>query len=178
MINLSQENNTAQETIAVAINSENKLEKTQTSIQKLAEALKSMADDVGQISELAAEEKLLVREFFKSLLKLMQPLTPAMPVSTSALPVELGNVLQAHIDPTGHLALVYEDKHLELKDLKEECNRDLMILVVQDVIPKFKNLTSMQKRKIENRIKFLSAVTKEVQKISGIFSATVSEDQE
>ena len=77
MINLSQENNTAQETIAVAINTENKLEKTQTSIQKLAEALKSMADDVGQISELAAEEKLLVTEFFKSLLKLMQPLTGA-----------------------------------------------------------------------------------------------------
>jgi ferric iron reductase protein FhuF len=175
---LSQENNTAQETIAVAINAEDKQDKEQRSIQKLAEALKSMADDVGQISELAAEEKLLVAEFFKSLFKLMQPLTPAMLVSTSALPVELGKVMQAHIDPTGHLALVYEDEHLELKDLKEESNRDLMILVVRDVIPKFRNLTSMQKRKIENRIKFLSAVTKEMQKISGIFSATVSGDQE
>lgn len=174
---MSQENNITQETISVAINTENKLEKTQTAIQKLYEALKSMADDVGQISELAAEEELLVTEFFKSLFKLMHPLTPSMPVSTSALPVELGNVLQAHIDPTGHLALVYEDGHLELKDLKEECNRDLMILVVQDVMPKFKNFTSVQKRKIESRIKFLSAVTKEVQKISGIFSAAVSGDQ-
>jgi hypothetical protein len=144
------------------------------SIQKLADALKSMADDVGQISELAAEEKLLVMEFFKSLFKLMQPLTPSMPVSTSALPVEVGNVSQAHIDPTGHLALVYDDGHLELKDLNEERNRDLMILVVQDVMPKFKNLTSAQKRKIESRIRFLSAVTKEVQKISGILSAIVS----
>jgi hypothetical protein len=154
---------------------ENKLdEEAQMSIQKLADALKSMADDVGQISELAAEEKLLVTEFFKSLLKLMQPLTPSMPVSTSALPVEVGNVSQAHVDPTGHLALVYEDGHLELKDLTEEQNRDLMILVVQDVMPKFKNLTSAQKRKIESRIRFLSAVTKEVQKISGILSAIVS----
>jgi hypothetical protein len=144
------------------------------SIQKLADALKSMADDVGQISELAAEEKLLVMEFFKSLFKLMQPLAPSMPVSTSALPVEVGNVSQAHIDPTGHLALVYDDGHLELKDLNEERNRDLMILVVQDVMPKFKNLTSAQKRKIESRIRFLSAVTKEVQKISGILSAIVS----
>jgi hypothetical protein len=154
---------------------ENKLDgEAQMSIQKLADALKSMADDVGQISELAAEEKLLVTEFFKSLLKLMQPLTPSMPVSTSALPVEVGNVSQAHIDPTGHLALVYEDGHLELKDLTEEQNRDLMILVIQDVMPKFKNLTSAQKRKIESRIRFLSAVTKEVQKISGILSAIVS----
>ena len=175
---MSQENNTVEETVAVAINAESKQDKEQRSIQKLAEALKSMADDVGQISELAAEEKLLVTEFFKSLFKLMQPLTPAMPVSASALPPELGRVMQAHIDPTGHLALVYEDEHLELKDLKEECNRDLMILVVQDIIPKFKNLTSMQKRKIENRIKFLSVVTKEMQKISGIFSATVSGDRE
>lgn len=172
---MSQENNTTQETVAIAISTENKLdEETQMSIQKLADALKSMADDVGQISELAAEEKLLVMEFFKSLFKLMQPLTPSMPVSTSALPVEVGNVSQAHIDPTGHLALVYEDGHLELKDLNEERNRDLMILVVQDVMPKFKNLTSAQKRKIESRIRFLSAVTKEVQKISGILSAIVS----
>ena len=172
---MSQENNTTQETVAVAISTENKLdEETQMSIQKLADALKSMADDVGQISELAAEEKLLVMEFFKSLFKLMQPLTPSMPVSTSALPVEVGNVSQAHIDPTGHLALVYDDGHLELKDLNEERNRDLMILVVQDVMPKFKNLTSAQKRKIESRIRFLSAVTKEVQKISGILSAIVS----
>jgi hypothetical protein len=63
---------------------------------------------------------------------------------------------------------------MELKDLTEEQNRDLMILVVQDVMPKFKNLTSAQKRKIESRIRFLSAVTKEVQKISGILSAIVS----
>lgn len=165
--------------MAISISTENKLdEEAQVSIQKLADALRSMADDVGQISELAAEEKLLVTEFFKSLLKLMQPLTPSMSVSTSALPVEVGNVSQAHVDPTGHLALVYEDGHLELKDLTEEHNRDLMILVIQDVMPKFKNLTSAQKRKIENRIRFLSAVTKEVQKISGILSAIVSGAQQ
>jgi hypothetical protein len=165
--------------VAIAVSMENKLDQeTQMAVQKLADALKSMADDVGQISELAAEEKLLVTEFFKSLLSLMQPLTPSMVVSTSALPVEVGNVSQAHVDPTGHLALVYEDGHLELKDLTEKQNRDLMILVIQDVMPKFKNLTSAQKRKIENRIRFLSAVTKEVQKISGILSAIVSGAQQ
>jgi hypothetical protein len=165
--------------VAIAVSMENRLdEEAQRSVQKLADALRSMADDVGQISELAAEEKLLVTEFFKSLLMLMQPLTPSMSVSTSTLPVEVGNVSQAHVDPTGHLALVYEDGHLELKDLTEEINRDLMIIVIQDVMPKFKNLTSAQKRKIENRIKFLSAVTKEVQKISGILSAIVSGAQQ
>jgi hypothetical protein len=137
------------------------------SIQELAAAMKSMAEDVGQISELASEEKLLVAEFLTSLLKLMQPLTPSMPVSTSALPAEAGNIVKAYIDPIGHLALLHEDGHMELKNLSEERNRDIMIMIVKDVMPKFKSLTSLQKRKIENRIQFLSAVTNEIQKISG-----------
>lgn len=140
-------------------------------IQELATALKNMADDVGQISELFSEEKLLVTEFFKSLLKLMQPLATAMPVSTTALPAEVGNVVKAYLDPTGHLALLHEDGHMELKNMTEERNRDLMILVIKDVMPKFKSLTSLQKRKIEKRIKFLSAVTNEIQKISGALAA-------
>ena len=141
------------------------------SIQELAAALKSMAEDVGQISELASEEKLLVAEFFRSLLKLMQPLTTAIPVSTAALPAEAGNVMKAYIDPTGHIALLHEDGHMELKNLAEERNRDLMIMVIKDVMPKFKSLTSTQKSKIEKRIKFLSAVTNEIQKISGALAA-------
>ena len=63
---------------------------------------------------------------------------------------------------------------MELKNLIEERNRDLMILVIKDIMPKFKNLTSAQKNKIENRIKFLSAVTKEIQKISGALSVLES----
>jgi hypothetical protein len=172
---LSQENSTEQQTTELILSTENKQKQTkQMPIQELADSLKSVADDVGQISEMASEEKLLVNEFFAALLKLMQPLTPAMPVSISALPVEVGNIVQAHIDQTGQLALIHEDGRFELKDLKEECNRDLMILVVKDVMPKFKNLTSAQKRKIEDRIKFLSAVTKEMQKISGVLPALIS----
>jgi hypothetical protein len=164
---LSQENSVEQKTANVIITKPKPDNEYEMSIQELATALKSMADDVGQISELASEEKLLVTEFFASLLKLMQPLTTSMPVSTAALPAEVGNIVQAHIDPTGHLALLHEDGHMELKNLAEEQNRDLMIIVIKDVMPKFKSLTSLQKSKIEKRIKFLSAVTNEIQKISG-----------
>jgi hypothetical protein len=164
---LSQENSVEQKTANLIITKPKPNNDYEMSIQELAAALKSMADDVGQISELASEEKLLVTEFFTSLLKLMQPLATSMPVSTAALPAEVGNIVQAHIDPTGHLALLNEDGHMELKNLAEERNRDLMILVIKDVMPKFKSLTSLQKSKIEKRIKFLSAVTNEIQKISG-----------
>jgi hypothetical protein len=163
---LSQENSAAQTTTRVVVTESKPSQKQEMSIQELAAAMKSMADDVGQISELASEEKLLVTEFFKSLLKLMQPLTPSMPVSTSALPAETGNIVKAYIDPTGHLALLHEDGRMDLRNLAEERNREIMIIVVKDVMPKFKSLTSLQKRKIEKRIQFLSAVTNEIQKIS------------
>ena len=149
-------------------------ERPQTPIQELIDSLKSTADDVGQICELTSEERLLVTEFFKSLLIFMQPLAPEIVVSTSALPSEIGNVTDAHMDPTGHLALIYEDGHLELKNLSDEGNRDLLVTVIQDVMPKFKQLTSAQKSKIENRIKFLSAVTNKIQKIAGALLAVVS----
>jgi hypothetical protein len=151
--------------------------KKQVSIQELVESLKSTADDIGQISELSSEEKILVAQFFVSLLKLMQPLAPSIAVTQLALPTQVGDVAQAHVDPTGHLVLQYLDNHVELKDLREEKNRDLMMAVVGDVVPKFKSLTSQQKRKLENRIKLLSTVTKEIQKSSEALSAAMSAGQ-
>ncbi len=143
-------------------------------MQDLADALKNVADDVGQISELTSEEKMLVSEFFKAFLKFMSPLTPGINVSVESLPAEVGNVTNAYIDPTGHLALIYDDGHLELKDLSEEKNRELLVMVVRDAIPKFKQLTNQQKKKVENRIKFLSAITKDMQKISSALSSVTS----
>ncbi len=151
--------------------------KSEISIQELVESLKSTADDIGQISELSSEEKILVSQFFSSLFKLMQPLAPSIVVNQMALPTEVGDVVHAYIDPTGHLMLQFLDNHLELQDLSEEKNRDLMMAVVSDVVPKFKSLTSMQKRKLENRIKTLSTVTKEIQKSSEALSAAMSAGQ-
>ena len=172
---MTQEAEAIKEAAEVSLKEESKPnKKTQVSIQELIDSLKSVADDIGQMNELTSEEKLLVAEFFVSLMKLMQPLTPSMPVSTMALPTELGNVVQANVDPTGYLALLFRDGHLELINLSEEKHRELMLIVVEDVIPKFKQLTSGQKRKIENRIKFLSQVTKEMQKIASALSASNS----
>ena len=67
--------------------------------------------------------------------------------------------------------IVYQDKHVELKDLTATENRDLMIAVVRDAMPRFKDLTAAQRQKIEARVTFLSAVTKEMQKIANALSA-------
>jgi hypothetical protein len=171
---LSQETVANKESIELTLSQDFKAseKKKSPSIQELVESLKSTADDIGQISELSSEERLLVSQFFISFLKLMKPLTSSIAVNQLALPTLLVDTVQAHVDPTGHLALIFSDGHLELKDLSEEKNRDLMISVIIDVLPKFKNLTANQKRKIENRIKMISNITKEIQKSADALSAS------
>jgi hypothetical protein len=100
----------------------------------------------------------------------MEPLAKTMPVTPESLPAELGNVVQANIDPKGNLMLLYKDGQVEIRNLSEKNQRELMICVMRDVLPKFKQLTSTHRKKIEDRMKFLSSVTQEIQKISKAFA--------
>ncbi len=147
----------------------------QISLEELIGTLKRVQDDIGQICELTSEEKGLVTAFFESFFSLMQPLTTTIPVSTAVLPEEMGEVVQANVDPTGHLMIRFRNDTTELRDLRKESERDLMIIVMKDVMPKFNQLTDAYRRKIEKRMKFLSSVTKEVQKISKAFSTVTSQ---
>ena len=167
---MSVEASVSQDAVQVSGKDEKEITLNQTKLQGLIESLRSVQDDIGQIGELSSEEKILVTKFFEALLKLMQPLAATMPISIEVLPAEMGDVVQANIDPTGHLIVLHRNGQVELENLNEEKNRDLMMIVVEDVMPKFKQLTSTQKRKIENRISFLSAVTMELQKISKALS--------
>jgi hypothetical protein len=147
----------------------------QPTLEELVSSLKGLQDDIGQIAELSSEEKRVVNVFFDSFLTLMKPLAKTMPVSPEVLPDELGKVKQANIDPKGNLMLLYSGGMVEIKNLNEKKQRELMICVMKDVMPKFKKLTSAHRRKIEERMKFLSSVTNEIQKISKTFS-TASTD--
>jgi len=142
----------------------------QITLDELIASMKTLQDDIGQISELTSEERRVVDVFFDSFLKLMQPLAKTISVSPAALPDDLGNVIQANIDPKGNLVIINQDGQVEIRNLNEKSNRDLMICVMKDAMPKFKQLTSAHRKKIENRMKFLSSVTKEIQKISNAFS--------
>jgi hypothetical protein len=143
----------------------------QTPATEIIISLKSVADDIGQINELLSEEKLLVAQFFASLLKLMQPLADAIEIAPSTIAAHFKNVAEAYVDPTGHLALTFDDGLFKLLDLAESKNLDLMLDVIPDLLPKFRNLTSAKKSKIEDRMKFLSIVTKEMQRNSDSLSS-------
>ena len=145
----------------------------QMSLDELISSMKSLQDDVGQISELSSEEKRVVDVFFDSFLKLMKPLAKTISVSPDALPADVGRVVQANVDPKGNLMLLYEDGQVDIRSLAETSERELMIAVLADAMPKFKQLTGAQRRKIEDRMKFLSSVTQEMQKISKAFAESI-----
>ena len=136
--------------------------------------LKALREDVGQISELGAEEGNIVMAFSLSLLKLMEPLTKTLPVDVSILPRELGGIERANVVPTGELVVLFEDGRMESMDLTEPKNRDLLVDVVSDVMSKFNDLIAERRSKIEERIAFLSEVTKELQTISDALAAVGS----
>ena len=134
--------------------------------EEVVETLRRLREDIGQISELSSEEENIVAAFALSFLKLMEPLTKALPVDVSVLPRELGFVEKANVVPKGGLVILYADGRMESLDLTDKDNRDLLIAVVSDVMPRFNSLISQRRIKIEKRITFLSSVTKELQTIA------------
>ena len=145
-----------------------------SSPEEVMETLKALREDVGQISELGAEEGNIVMAFSLSLLKLMEPLTKTLPVDVSILPREMGGIERANVVPTGELVVLFEDGRMESVDLTESKNRDLLVDVVSDVMSKFNDLMAEKRGKIEKRITFLSEVTKELQAISDSLDAVGS----
>lgn len=114
-------------------------EKKEMSITEMVASLKSAGEDIEEINKLTLKEKPLVA-LLATLLKGMQPYTSTIAVSPSVFPVRLGKVTQAHIDTTGQLSLTFENGKQRLLDLNEFQNRDLLIGVINDMIPKFEDV--------------------------------------
>ena len=132
--------------------------------------LDGIREETGQVFELTTEENMLVREFLTALLKIIQPLAQALPVSTSVLPEELGKVSQASLDLTGQLLLLYPDETMKLINLTEQRHRELLLRITYDIMPTLKRLITSHRQKIEARVTFMSFITKELQKTAKAFS--------
>lgn len=144
------------------------------SLDETLDALRRVREDVGQICELSSEEVKIVEAFAVALLKLMQPLVKTIPVNPSILPRELGDVERANIVPSGKLIVLHNDGQIMSINLSDVANRDLLVVVVRDVLPKFNELVAEHRAKIERRMGFLSSVTKELQNIAEAFSSAIT----
>jgi hypothetical protein len=114
------------------------LDKKQIGIEEITKSLKHVGDDVKKIVKLTSEEKQLVTELFSTLKHAPQQMF-SIPVSMSELPFRTGAFSQAHIDSAGQLILTSQDGNLSVMDLSETKNRDLMMAVIGDIVPKFKD---------------------------------------
>jgi len=148
-------------------------ESQETKKKRLENTLKSLEnirEEIGQMSELTSEESMLVTEFLKTLIKVMQFLPQKLPVSTSVLPEEWGEVNQASLDLTGQLLVLYPDKKMESINLTEQRYRELLIKIAYNVVPTLKRLITSHRQKIEARFKLMSSVTKELQRTAKTLS--------
>ena len=133
--------------------------------------LKKLREDVGQIYEISSEEENIVIAFSLAFLKLMESLTRSLPVDVETLQGQLRNAERANILPKGELVVLFRDGRMESMDLTKPQNRDLLVDVVSDVLPKFNSLIGERRGRIEKRISFLADVTKELQNIADSITA-------
>jgi hypothetical protein len=119
--------------------------KKEDKLEELMQAFQVIGEDIQQITQLTQEEITLAKQFFESLQKSMTPLTPSIMVSASVLPYGYSGATRALVYPNGLLALTYLEGGMEIIDLTQTKNRDLMIAVFSDVIPKLINFKPQPK---------------------------------
>ena len=135
----------------------------------IIETIRKLKEDVGQLSELSSEENLVVDAFSKAFMEVMSPLAKALPVDVSVLPEELGIIERANIIPQGELVLLHSDGRMASIDLTSSDNRDLLVQVIGNVMPRFNSFIAERRQNVEKRLSFLSNVTKELQSIANAF---------
>jgi len=133
--------------------------------------LKEMQENAGQISELAAEEENLVKEFFNSVLKILKPFGKTLEISVSSLPQSYdGRINKAYLYLTGQLVLVYKNGEVEVLNLADQENHQILIEITGEIMMKLKIIFTSHRSNTEKRVKFLMSITKELQKVAEVFS--------
>ena len=136
------------------------------SVEEILESMRRLKEDLAYINEISAEEEAIVEAFFVDFLRVMTTLRGALEVDVSILPPELGDSERASVTPKGGLVVLHRDGNMESVDLTAQGNRDLFVTVIFNVLPKIVVLSAEIREKIENRLKYLSKVTKELQKMA------------
>jgi hypothetical protein len=120
--------------------------KKENKLEEIMEAFQVISEDIQQISKLTQQEKTLAEQFFETLQKSMNSLTPSILVPAAVLPYGLAKAKQAQVYSNGLLAVTFSEDHIEIIDLTQPKNRDLMVAVFTDVVPKLVNFKPQPKQ--------------------------------
>jgi hypothetical protein len=105
------------------------------------------------------------------LIKILKPFGKTLEISASSLPEQYdGRISKAYLYLTGQLVLVYKNGEVEVLNLADQENHEVLIEITGEIMMKLKSVISSHRSKTEKRVKFLMAVTKELQKVAEVFS--------
>jgi hypothetical protein len=107
------------------------------SSKEVVYALRGARDDAELIPSLLSDEGIVVKTIFDLLPELANLLSRAA-VDPSVLPIEMGEVEKAHLTPDGRLIVGHRDGEILTTDLTDWRNRDLLVDILKDIVPKLR----------------------------------------
>jgi hypothetical protein len=143
---------------------EHEIEKSKVEIeQKLQELLKSINEEVLQLSEFLMEESKLMKELCISLRHILKKLNVSFNVPPQDLPLPK-RVSKVILNEEGHLILVYEKGEVNSAFLAEY-PPEIVMAVLWSVMPELAKVVMLYRKKISTRVNFFGKVKKELKNV-------------
>jgi len=101
--------------------------------------LREMREDIDLIASLLSDEKTVVEDLFGTLLRIVGSI-PRVPLDPGFFEEQLGTVEEAHVSPEGMLVYGLSDGLIGSLDLSEDDKRDLLVKVVEAIIPTLRGI--------------------------------------
>ena len=109
------------------------------SSEEVLSAIRGAREDVELVASLLSDEKVVI-DTLVELLPGLSPLLARVTVDPSVLPVEMGEAEEVRIALDGKLIVCRTDGEIKTADLKEGANRDLLVEVMRDFVPKLREV--------------------------------------
>ena len=109
------------------------------SSEEVLSAIRGAREDVELVASLLSDEK-VVMDTLVELLPGLSPLLARATVDPSVLPVEMGEAEEVRLVLDGKLIVCRTDGEIKTTDLTEGANRDLLVEVMRDIVPKLKEV--------------------------------------
>lgn len=132
------------------------------SSEEVLSAIRGAREDVELVASLLSDEKVVVDTLVEQLPGL-SPLLARVTVDPSVLPVEMGEVEEVRLALDGKLIVCRTDGEIKTTDLTEGANRDLLVEVMRDVIPKLKEVLDSMPAFLEPTIEELEPIAPEAE---------------
>lgn len=137
---------------------------------KLDDFLRTMNEEIMQLSEFVIEEKKSTRELCVVLRRILKHLDVGFTIPPKNIPF-FKKARQIILNSHGHLLIIYEDGRVD-SNVLEDCSPETVLTVVWNVIPKLRRIIKLYREKIGLRVNFFEKIRRELENASKAFETT------